>query len=190
ALHEELTGVVSTTKNFKAKLIPEAALQYIKILLQYGFSQKERNVSVLAGPEVFVLLQLSRAQPFNVPALIFRQVNRILAQRPLNHLKFGNYITALAMEFHILSPEALSRMPEMEPAPLDLANLRKMHRVVQTFREWRIELPLAHTAQQQGPQAPLPDRVTALEQEVSRLRQQNIDVPVLAHTVIPFFVRI
>ncbi|EPS63481.1 hypothetical protein M569_11303 [Genlisea aurea] len=169
-LYEELTGVVSTTKNFKAKLIPDAALQYIGILLQYGFSQKERNASVLAGPEIYVLLHISRGQRFNVPAMIFRQMNRILTQRPLNHLKFGNFITALALEFNVLSPEDLAKMPEMEPAPLDLANLRKMQRVVQTSGEWRIEVPLAHTAPQQRFQSPLLDRVAALEQEVARLR--------------------
>ncbi|EPS70845.1 hypothetical protein M569_03914 [Genlisea aurea] len=159
-----------TTKNFKAKLIPDAALQYIGILLQYSYSQKERNASVLAGPEVFVLLQLLRGQRFNVPALIFRQVNRVLAQRPLNHLKFSNFITALALELNFLSPEALSQMPAMEPTPLDLANLRKMQRVVQTSGEWRIELPREHTAPQQRYQSPLPDRVATLEQEVARLR--------------------
>ncbi|EPS63080.1 hypothetical protein M569_11707, partial [Genlisea aurea] len=128
ALYEELTGVASLTKNFKAKLIPDAALQYIGILLQYGFSQKERNASVLAGPEILFLLNILRGKRFNVPALIFRQVNRMLGQRPLNHLKFGNFITALALELNVLRPEALSQMPAMEPTPLDLANLRKMQR--------------------------------------------------------------
>ncbi|EPS62025.1 hypothetical protein M569_12768 [Genlisea aurea] len=70
-------------------------------------------------------------------------------------------------------------MPAMEPAPLDLANLRKMQRVIQTSGEWRLELPIAPPtaetegaapAAQQRPHLPLEDRVAALEQEIARLR--------------------
>ncbi|EPS64390.1 hypothetical protein M569_10391 [Genlisea aurea] len=76
---------------------------------------------------------------FNMPALIFRQVNRILAQRPLNHLKFGNFITALAMEFHILSRGFIEdaghgactlRHGQPPEDAQDCANVRRMaHRI-------------------------------------------------------------